>query len=344
MGWKSPEANVELNTPARKRMSENIAANLSANLSESRPQKPAVRRHRMRLFAQTPRTLLIGMGVTLLGGCLWGMNATVSKILMNTYHATPLWIASIREIFAGLLFLACAGFSQPRQLLGAVKDLKFYPTYILGAFFCVMATQVTYLQAIDWTNSGTATVLQTLNLLFVLAIVCIRDRRAPGVRESIGILLAFSGTCLIATNGDFTTLTLPLAGLLWGLADAASTASMSVIPVKAMQKYGNFAINGIMFLISGIGVSAFVQPWKNPPHFDALGIFLMCFTVIGGTFAAYWLYMSGVMRIGAMRATMLGTSEPVMATISAVFLTASVFTPVDLVGFALILTMVFLVK
>ena len=70
----------------------------------------------------------------------------------------------------------------------------------------------------------------------------------------------------------------------------------------------------------------------------------MVFTVIGGTFGAYWLYMSGVMRIGAMRATMLGTSEPVLATISAVALTGAVFTPVDLVGFAMILAMVFLVR
>ena len=33
--------------------------------------------------------------------------------------------------------------------------------------------QVSYLKAIDWTNSGTATVLQTLNLLVVLVFVCI---------------------------------------------------------------------------------------------------------------------------------------------------------------------------
>lgn len=89
---------------------------------------------------------------------------------------------------------------------------------------------------------------------------------------------------------------------------------------------------------------AVVRPWSHAPQLDALGVGLMVFTVIGGTFGAYWLYMSGVMRIGAMRATMLGTSEPVLATISAVALTGAVFTPVDLVGFAMILAMVFLVR
>jgi drug/metabolite transporter (DMT)-like permease len=41
---------------------------------------------------------------------------------------------------------------------------------------------------------------------------------------------------------------------------------------------------------------------------------------------------------------MLGTSEPVMATISAVAWTDAVFEPTDLVGFVMILIMVFLVR
>ena len=295
-------------------------------------------------FERTPKSLLIGIGVTLLGGALWGVNATVSKILMSDYGADPLWIASIRQLCAGMLFLAAAGATKPKLLTGAVRDVRSYPVYLLGALICVMATQVTYLNAIKWTNSGTATVLQTLNLLFVLAWVCLRGRRLPGKWETLGVALAFMGTVLIATGGDLTTLTLPLAGLMWGLGDALATATMSILPVKVMGRYGNFTVNGLMFLISGVILCAVVRPWSHAPQLDALGIALMVFTVVGGTFGAYWLYMSGVMRIGAMRATMLGTSEPVLATISAVALTGAVFTPVDLVGFAMILAMVFLVR
>ena len=201
-------------------------------------------------FERTPKSLLIGIGVTLLGGALWGVNATVSKILMSDYGADPLWIASIRQLCAGMLFLAAAGATKPKLLTGAVRDVRSYPVYLLGALICVMATQVTYLNAIKWTNSGTATVLQTLNLLFVLAWVCLRGRRLPGKREALGVALAFMGTVLIATGGDLTTLTLPLAGLMWGLGDALATATMSILPVKVMGRYGNFTVNGLMFLIS----------------------------------------------------------------------------------------------
>ena len=301
-------------------------------------------RQRPGRFEQTPRSLLIGGLITLLGGTLWGVNATVSKILMNDYGADPLWIANVRQVCAGVLFLALAGATQPRALAGAVRDRRMYPRYVVGAVICVMATQITYLQAIRWTNPGTATVLQTLNLLFVLFWVCVRGRRLPGAREVVGVVLAFSGVVLLATGGDLTTLQLPLMGLLWGLADAIATASMSFVPVKALARWGNFPVQGIMFLLAGLIMTPFVRPWATAPHLDAMGVALMTFTVVGGTFGAYWLFMTGVVRIGAMRATMLGTSEPVMATVSAVLLTGAVFTPTDLLGFALILAMTFLVR
>ena len=137
-------------------------------------------------FERTPKAMLLGAVLVLLGGVLWGINATVSKLLMADYHADPLWIACVRELAAGALFLACAGVRTPRLLAGAVRDRRSYPMLLLAALTCVLFVQVSYLSAIDWTNSGTATVLQTLNLLFVLAYVCIRGRRWPGLRESIG--------------------------------------------------------------------------------------------------------------------------------------------------------------
>lgn len=182
-------------------------------------------------FERTPKAMLLGAVLVLLGGVLWGINATVSKLLMADYHADPLWIACVRELAAGALFLACAGVRTPKLLAGAVRDRRSYPMLLLAALTCVLFVQVSYLSAIDWTNSGTATVLQTLNLLFVLAYVCIRGRRWPGLRESIGVALAFAGTVLIATGGDLSTLKLPLVGLLWGLADAACTAALIVVAI-----------------------------------------------------------------------------------------------------------------
>ena len=141
-------------------------------------------------FERTPKDLIIGIAMTLCGGVLWGVNATVSKILMGTYHASPLWIACVRELAAGVLFLTCSAIMTPKLLTGALRDRKSYPRLLATAIICVLLVQVAYLESINWTNSGTATVLQSLNLLFVLGVVCLRGRRLPGVREGIGVALA----------------------------------------------------------------------------------------------------------------------------------------------------------
>lgn len=282
--------------------------------------------------------------LALTGGVLWGVNATVSKILMNTYHADPLWIACVRELAAGAIFLICAAIFAPHQFAGALKDYRGYPKMLICAIVCVLMGQISYLQAIDWTNSGTATVLQSLNLLFVLAFVCIAGKRLPGKREGIGVALAFAGTVLIATGGNLSQLSMPLPGLMWGMSNALCTSLMAILPIALMAKWGNFTVNGIMFVLSGLILLPFVRPWASAPDLGASGIALVAFTAVVGTFGAYGLFLGGTQRCGAMRATMLGTSEPVTATISGVLFAGAVFTPTDLVGFAMIIIMVFLVR
>ena len=240
------------------------------------------------VLEQTPKSLLIGTGMTLLGGAMWGMNSTVAKLLMRDYQLDPVWLSCVRALFASLIFLVGSAITTPQKLAGAVKDVKSYPKYLVTTLICVLLVQVSYLMTIDWTNSGTATVLQTLNLVFVLSWVCLRVKRLPLKRELVGVLLAFAGTFLI--------------------------------------------------------LCPFAQPWANIPALDARGVLLLLYTIVCGTFLAFWLYMAGVMRVGAVRATMLGTSEPVMATITAVAWAGETFTFTDLTGFAMIIIMVFLVR
>ncbi|MCB5635091.1 DMT family transporter, partial [Bifidobacterium animalis] len=73
------------------------------------------------------------------------------------------------------------------------------------ALTCVTLVQVAYLFTIHWTNAGTATVLQTVNLPMVLIYVCVRANRRPTKREVIGVAVAFVGVWLLATGGKPST-------------------------------------------------------------------------------------------------------------------------------------------
>lgn len=310
----------------------------AAGLAATKPAK------RTPTFERTPKDLLFGAVLVLLGGIMWGCNATVSKVLMGDYHVDPMWLACVRELLAGVLFIAVAAVRTSKLLTGALHARRDWPWLIACSLVCVLLVQVAYLSSINWTNAGTATVLQALNLLFVLAYVCLRGRRWPGLREGVGVALAFGGTALIATGGNLSSLKLPLIGLVWGLVNALATAAMGIMPVKLIARWGNMVVNGVMFIVSGVVLLPVVRPWAGSPSFDAFGLLLMAYTVVIGTFGSFALYLAGVMRIGAMRATMLGTSEPIAATVSSVMFLGAVFTPTDLIGFVMILTMVFLVR
>ncbi|NEG70596.1 DMT family transporter [Bifidobacterium choloepi] len=318
---------------------EDSAALAAAELAED----PSERTGR---FEETPRRIMFGVVLVLVGGALWGVNGSLSKMLLDWYGVPELWLACVRQTTIGLLYIltALAGSRRSRdEMTGALRDVRSYPMYLLSALFCVLLEQVAYLFSVHWTNGGTATVLQTVNLVMVLVYVCVTGHRRPTPREIVGTILAFAGVFLIATGGNFSTLTMAPQALFWGLVNAFACACLAIMPVKLMARHGELPINGIMFLVAGLCLMPFVQPWNSVPQMDTRGWWLFAAYVILGGFFAYWLFMAGVVRVGSMRATMLGTMEPVVATITAVLWTGAVFLPTDFVGFALILIMVFLV-
>ena len=142
------------------------------------------------------RVVRRGIVATLVGGTFWGLNGTVSKWLMDTYAIDPLWLVCVRELFACWLFLAAAALTaRGREQLAGVwrspRDLLAIAGVSLGA---ILFSQVACLEAIDWTNSATATIMQSLGMVLVLAYVCLKVRRRPRRRELLGVALALVGT------------------------------------------------------------------------------------------------------------------------------------------------------
>lgn len=290
------------------------------------------------------RRIRRGIVATLVGGTFWGLNGTVSKWLMDAYAIDPLWLVCLRELTACWLFLAAAavtarGREQLRGVWRSPRDLLAILGVSLGA---ILFSQVAYLEAIDWTNSATATIMQSLGMVLVLGYVCVTMRRRPRRREALGVVLALAGTYLVATGGNPGQLNLPPQGLVWGLACAAAAACLSILPAAPMARWGNFTVNGLAFLVSGAVLSAWYRPWEHMPVLDGAAVAVLALCVVVGTFGAYALYLQGVKDAGSMRASLLGTIEPVTATIATVAWLGTSFSPAEIVGFGLIIGMVYL--
>ncbi len=64
--------------------------------------------------------------------------------------------------------------------------------------------------------------------------------------------------------------------------------------------------------------------------------------MVNGSIKAYMLNVQRVKDIGSVRARLIGTVEPISATITSAVMLGTVFLPTDLIGFVMIIVMMFL--
>ena len=203
---------------------------------------------RDRLNSASTRKMITGVLATLVGGSFWGFSGTSASFLFDTYHVDTLWLMSVRQILAGLLFMAVVVTRDRERLIKLWTTPADRKQLLLFTAFGLLFNQFCYLSAVRLTNAGTATVLQCLQLVIIMGYACVTDRRMPRTREVIGIGLALGGTFLIATGGDPTSLNISPLGLAAGLMCAVSAACMAVIPAKILPEYGSPIVTGSAML------------------------------------------------------------------------------------------------
>lgn len=300
------------------------------------------RRDRKRSNDAQSRKLIAGVLAALFGGAFWGLSGTCASYLFDVCHLDTMWLLAVRQLAAGALFMIVILATDRARFVKLLHNRRHLGIMVIFTFLGIFANQLFYLVAVRMTNAGTATVLQCLQLVLIMGYTCIRSRRAPRHREIAGLVLAFGGSFLIATGGDPTVLVIPPLGLAMGLLSAVAAACISIIPVKILPEYGSSIVTGSAMFCSGIVTSLFVQPWKSVPALDGTGWLALVVLVVIGSFLAYMLYMQGVKDIGSVRASLIGTVEPVSATITSALFLGTVFAPTDIIGFICIIVMVFL--
>lgn len=295
------------------------------------------------------RRHLRGVLCALVGAGLWGFSGACAQYLLANYDITPSFITAVRMLGAGALFLIVLAVRNRGLLVAMLRDGRTLGQLAVfggvGLFLC----QITYTIVIGYTNAGTATVLQTTGIAFVMLFTCAATRRLPRVREAVGLVAAIAATWLIATQGDPSALYLPLVGLAWGIANGLSVAFYIMYPKRLFARWGSFAVTGIGMLFGGVvatavylGGVALGEPLALP-SLDAMGVAVFAAFIVVGTFAAFALYLHGVSVVGSVEGSLLGAIEPVSATVFATLWLGTAFTGADLAGCALMIAMIFLV-
>ena len=279
----------------------------------------------------------------LIAGIAWGLSGTCGQYLMSQGMA-PLVLTNVRILIAGLVLSLMAYGASREQLMMVSKNPKILGQIFIFALIGLILNQFAYLKAIHETNAGTATVLQYVCPVLVLAYSCLKDRVAPTLLEVGAISLAMVGTLLIATHGDLTALAVTPSGLFWGLFSAVTYAVYIILPVQLIRQYGSLIVIGLGMMMGGVLLAPLsgllTLSWTF--SFPVLGALV---GIIGvGTIFSYTVFLKGTTLIGPVKSSLLASIEPVSAVFFAFWLMQEHFYALDLVGMFLILLAVVLIS
>ena len=278
------------------------------------------------------KEVIFGTILTITGGILWGISGVCGQFLFQNKEVTASWLVPIRLVTAGLLLLLYYIIRDRGKAFDIWKTKRNRTDIIVYGLAGMMLCQYSYFQTIEWSNAGTATVIQYLGPALIVVWVCFRTKRLPQTKEVLGVILAVTGIFLIATHGNPTSLALSQKALVMGLLSAVSVVVYTIKPAGLQKQFATPLVLAWGMLIGGAVLMVVFRPWNYQVIFDRETFAAVAFIILFGTMAGFSMYLTGVKMIGSVKASLVSCVEPVASMVlTAVWMKVSFTTP-DLIG------------
>lgn len=283
-----------------------------------------------------------GLFFASLGAMSWGISGVCSQYLFMNYDVDSSWLTAMRMVLSGILLLILSAYKDKDKLIKIwtiPKDVGWLFSFsILGLLMC----QYTFVSAIKYSDSATATILQSLNVVIMIVFMSIVTRTKMKFSQILAVFLAVLGTYLISTGGNPRNMTISTAGLSFGLLSAVGVITYTLFSRPIIVKWGNILVTGWGMLIGGLVISIITKAWIIPKDLDFIAWLMIAIIIVVGTAGGFSIFLEGVKHIGPVKATLIGCLEPASATLLAAIFLGMRFSLVELTGFFCILLTVFL--
>ena len=283
-----------------------------------------------------------GYMLAILGGVSWGISGVCSQYLFMKYEVSADWLTAVRMLLSGILLLMLALQKEHMRVFMIWKERKDVIWLIAFGLAGLLLCQYTFLAAIKYSNSATATVLQSLNVVLMAIVMAVWNKKRMSKIQIAAIILAVSGTYLIATKGNPMSMDISVKGLTFGILAAVGVVIYTLLSRPIIASWGNLTITGWGMLIGGSVLFVLTRAWIFPINLDLPAWIIIAVIVIIGTAVGFSVFLESVKYIGPVKSTLLGCLEPASATILSALVLGTRFTVVELIGFVLVVGTVFL--
>jgi drug/metabolite transporter (DMT)-like permease len=280
--------------------------------------------------------VVVGLAASLAASTLFAVNGTVSKLVLEN-GLSSLRLVEIRCVLAAVVFAAIAAARRPSSLAIGRRELGFLAIYGVAGIAMV---QWLYLVAIARMPVSISLLVEyTAPLLVAL---WVRFARGEHVRSRIWLALAFSLAGLVLVAEVWNGLSLDAIGLVAALLAAVSLALYYLVGEHGLGRRDPVSLAAWTFGAAGVFWSLLLPWWTFPfgalanrVEFYGLHLpvwLLLVWIVLLGTVAPFALMFVALGRIGAPRAGLFGTAEPVLAGVVAWVVLGEVLSPAQLAG------------
>lgn len=280
----------------------------------------------------------IGILLTIIGGICWGASGVAGQCLLEMSDITSRWLVPVRLLMSGILLIIYQVCKSGAKVFDIWKNRRDAIDMLIYAIVGIMLCQYTYFYTIEYSNAGTATILQYVAPVLIMGVTCFMQRRVPLMSEVLCIILALAGVFVIATHCKTDELAISPRALIVGLLSAVTVVIYNIQPMRLMRRYSAVYLLAWALLVGGAVISLIFKPWECMPMLNIKRILLVCVTVVVGSVMGFSLYLNGVKMIGATSASVIASMEPVTAAVLSVAFLGSQFTVYDLIGFLLIIS------
>ena len=293
------------------------------------------------------RKPLVGYALVWSAVGLWALNATVSKVVLESAGLSALRLSEVRSTGSALVLFAAVALVRPRLLRVSPRELAFLAVFgVAGLAF----VQLFYFLAIERLDIGIALVIQYLAPVFVALWARFVAKEPVRRRLWAAIALSLAGLALVVEL--WRGVTLDGAGVAACLAAAVAYAGYVIMAERALER-GRDAVSLLAwgFLFAAL-FWAVAQPWWTFPFGTVDGAapllgrlgdhdgpipLLLAYVVVLGTVVPFVLLVTALHHIRATRATAIAMLEPVLAAVIAYAWLGEEITGIQAVGALVVL-------
>ena len=276
------------------------------------------------------------------------------RYLTVTFKLPALVLTFWREFFVAFALIAAFTLFKPDLFNGIRSNLPY-----LGAYGVVLALfNSAWTLSVAFNGAAVATVILYASVAFTAVFGWLLFNEDLGWIKVIAVVLSLAGCALVANALDASLWALNAVGIFIGLAAALGKAAYSLMGRSASQRGLNpwttlvaiFTVASVILLAANLGFGKLLPGGADKPAdlfwlgSSLKGWAVLIIMAMMPTLMGYGLYNTSLKYLPSSVANLVVTIEPLLTAIFAYFLLGELLTPIQLIGGALVLGSVVLIR